>query len=75
MKNKHLIPNENQRKYLSGLAAISCVAWASPVYSFLTTLHLHSAEITIEYIALLAISLILSFILLFFGYNILNPED
>ena len=75
MRTKFALPNGNQRKYLSGLAAISCVAWASPVYSFLTTLHLHSLKITSEYVIFLIMSFILSVILLVYGYYILEDGE
>ncbi len=65
-------PNNEQRKYVAGLAAIACVGWASPIYTLFTALHLHIIKFSLEYILFLLFS-VCSFVFFFvIGFSILR---
>ena len=64
MFGKFKIENNDQRKFVSNLLGIACIAWASPIYNFLINLNLQTTKLSVE----LAISLFscLSIAVLFF---------
>lgn len=67
--------NSDQRKYLSGLCAVGCISWASPLFSFLTKLYEHEVVFSQEYMLFLLSCLIISIISLTSGFIILNGEN
>lgn len=64
--------NSDQRKYLSGLAAIGCISWASPIFNFITKLHLHTTFFSVEYMCSLLYCLIMSMTFSMLGIIILE---
>ena len=65
-------PNAAQRKFVSNLAIAACIAWASPIYMFLTNLHLHTIKLSLEYVLFLASSLITVLFFFVIGFSFLR---
>ncbi len=65
-------PNDNQRKYLSGLFGLGCVAWFTPVYNYLTNLHLHTLNFSLEYSLYVIASFFAATIFFILGFSILR---
>ena len=59
--------NSDQRKYLSGLCAVSCISWASPLFNFLTKLHGHEIVFSQGYTLFLLSCLTISIISMSYG--------
>lgn len=51
------------------------MAWGTPTYDFLLTLHTRTVRFNLLYMALLVTSLLLSVGLLVIGYNILSTGE
>ena len=74
MRNNFLPPSGDQRKYLSGLSAIACVAWSTPIYNFLISYFSHETNFSLEKLTFLTYCGIFSLSGLLYGYNVLGEK-
>ena len=65
-------PNNEQRKFVSNLAIVASIAWASPVYTAITGWHLHTLKLSLEYVLYIAFSLFILVISIVLGFSILR---
>ena len=67
--------SSDQKKYLSGLSAISCVAWSTPIYNFLISYLSHEISFSREKLTFLTYCGIFSLSGLLYGYNVLGEKN
>ena len=60
MFKKFKIENNDQRKFVSNLLGIACIAWASPIYNSLIKLNLQAFKVSVELLVYLADCLLIS---------------
>jgi len=65
-------PNNDQRRYLSSLFGLASVAWATPIYNLVISLHLHSIKFSIEYLMFILSSLLALLVTLILGFSVLR---
>ena len=75
MFGKFKIENNDQRKFVSNLFGIACIAWASPIYNFLINLNLQTFKISIESITSLILCLFIAAIFFMLGFTVLKGES
>ena len=74
MRIKFPIATNDQRKYLSGLSAVACVAWSTPIYNFLVSYLSHETTFSVENLVFLTYCSMFSLTTLFFEYNVLGEK-
>ena len=67
--------SSDQKKYLSGLSAISCVAWSTPIYNFLISYFSHEISFSLDKLSFLSYCGTFSLSTLWYGYNILGEKN
>ena len=65
-------PNNEQRKFVSNLAIVASIAWASPICNFFISLHLHTIKFSLAYAMHLFTCLFAMLFFLVVGFSILR---
>ena len=72
MFERFKIQNNDQRKFVSNLLGIACIAWASPIYNFLINLNLQTAKLSIELVISLISCLLVAISFFVLGLTVLE---
>lgn len=66
--------NNDQRRYVSALFGGSSIAWASPIYNMVISLHLHNIHFSLEYRLTIVFCLLISITSFIGGFLILKES-